>query len=64
MLRLRLYQLYIIIALINTLTLCLKMDVHMDLQVSAMYSSIVFVTSIAGKLFMGAAMDSKFQAQS
>ncbi|CAK9051121.1 Monocarboxylate transporter 13 (MCT 13) (Solute carrier family 16 member 13) [Durusdinium trenchii] len=56
-----LYQLYIIIALINTLTLCLKMDVHMDLQVSAMYSSIVFVTSIAGKLFMGAAMDSKFQ---
>ena len=40
------------------------MDVHMDLQVSAMYSSIVFVTSIAGKLFMGAAMDSKFQAQS
>lgn len=57
---LSLYQLYIIIALINTLTLYLK-DVHMDLELSALYTSVVFQVSIAGKLLMGAAMDSKFQ---
>lgn len=59
----RLYQLYIIIALINTLTLYLKMDVHMDLELSALYSSIVFQVSIAGKLLMGAVMDTRFQAR-
>ena len=58
----RLYQLYIIIALINTLTLYLTKDVKMDLELSALYSSIVFQVSIAGKLLIGAAMDSKFQA--
>eukprot|EP00438_Fugacium_kawagutii_P018095 Skav224624 [mRNA] locus=scaffold2059:194556:201611:- [translate_table: standard] len=57
-----LYQLYIIIALINTLTLYLKREIHMDLELSALYTSIVFQVSIVGKLLMGAAMDSKFQA--
>jgi len=59
----RLYQLYIIIALINTLTLYLTKDVKMDLELSAFYSSIVFQVSIVGKLLIGAAMDSKFQAR-
>jgi len=58
---LSLYQLYIIIALINTLTLYLTKDVKMDLELSAFYSSIVFQVSIVGKLLIGAAMDSKFQ---
>ena len=37
-------------------------DVHMDLELSALYTSVVFQVSIAGKLLMGAAMDSEFQA--
>ena len=39
-------------------------DVHMDLELSALYTCVVFQVSIAGKLLMGAAMDSKFQAPS
>eukprot|EP00439_Symbiodinium_sp_Y106_P060265 s1401_g8.t2 len=56
---LSLYQLYIIIALLNTLVLYLKTDVGMSVELCGLYSSVVFQASIAAKLLAGAAMDSR-----
>ncbi|CAE7264602.1 unnamed protein product [Symbiodinium microadriaticum] len=56
---LSLYQLYIIIALLNTLVLYLKTDVGMSVELCGLYSSVVFQASIAAKLLAGAAMDAR-----
>ncbi|CAE7210092.1 ybfB [Symbiodinium sp. CCMP2592] len=52
-------ELYIIMALINSLVLYLQKDVGMGVQVCGLYTSIVFQASSAGKLIAGAAMDSR-----
>ncbi|CAJ1330843.1 unnamed protein product [Effrenium voratum] len=59
---LQLYQLYIMIALINSLVMFLKTDVGMSLELSGVYSSIVFQAATISKLLMGVAMDSEFQS--
>jgi len=51
------YELYVIIATINTLVLYLKTDVGMSVELCGMYTSIVFQASTVGKLVSGVAMD-------
>lgn len=57
------YNVYIIISLMNSLTLFLNKDAGVPLHVCGEYTAIINTASVFGKLLIGALLDSPYQSQ-
>eukprot|EP00929_Paragymnodinium_shiwhaense_P081094 TRINITY_DN42362_c0_g1_i2.p1 TRINITY_DN42362_c0_g1~~TRINITY_DN42362_c0_g1_i2.p1 ORF type:complete len:469 (-),score=50.69 TRINITY_DN42362_c0_g1_i2:113-1519(-) len=55
------YSVYIIVGLVNELSLFLQNDAGLDLASAGSIESIVFALSMCGKLFIGLLLDSRFR---